>query len=85
MTATDRPRAWIDDPWSAMTTGEGEAYRRGWEAARATIAANMACGCPHRDAVTKAGPNSAERWRLCGEANCAAIEVLAIAALEPAP
>lgn len=29
------PRRWSDDPWSALTTGEGEAWRRGWEAARA--------------------------------------------------
>lgn len=35
MTATDRPRAWIDDPWSALTTGEADAWRAGWEAARA--------------------------------------------------
>lgn len=26
---------WVDDPWSAMTTGEAEAWRAGWEAAKA--------------------------------------------------
>lgn len=31
---TRAPRPWIDDPWSAMTTGEGEAWRAGYEAAR---------------------------------------------------
>jgi hypothetical protein len=25
---------WVDDPWSALTTGEADAWRAGWEAAR---------------------------------------------------
>lgn len=27
-------RRWSDDPWCNMTTGEAEAYRRGWRAAK---------------------------------------------------
>lgn len=30
-----RCKAWVDDPWSAMTTGEADAWRAGWEAAKA--------------------------------------------------
>lgn len=30
----DAPR-WSDDPWSALTTGEGEAWRAGYAAAKA--------------------------------------------------
>ena len=37
-----------------------------------------ACACPQRAEVAAAarehGPNSAERWRLCGEARCPAVE-----------
>lgn len=29
------PKRWSDDPWCNMTTGEADAYRRGWEAAKA--------------------------------------------------
>jgi len=28
------PRRWSDDPWCNMTTGEADAYRRGWEDAK---------------------------------------------------
>jgi hypothetical protein len=31
---TDQLR-WIDDPWSALTTGEADAWRAGFEAAKA--------------------------------------------------
>ncbi len=32
-------RRWSDDPWSALTTGEGDAWRAGYEAARAQAVA----------------------------------------------
>ena len=35
MTAKPATKPWIDDPWSDMTTGEADAWRAGWEAARA--------------------------------------------------
>lgn len=33
--AKTRARRWSDDPWSALTTGEAEAWRAGWEEAKA--------------------------------------------------
>jgi hypothetical protein len=77
-----RPR-WSDDPWSALTMDEAAAWRAGYAAAKAQAFEIVACGCPHRDAVTKVPPNSAERWRLCGDSACAAVEAAAIAAMEP--
>jgi len=28
------PKRWSDDPWCNMTTGEADAYMRGWRAAK---------------------------------------------------
>jgi hypothetical protein len=44
-------------------------------------ARTIECGCPDRDKVALLPPNGGERWRLCGEANCMAIEAAAIRAL----
>jgi hypothetical protein len=58
---------------------EADAYRAGLEAAAAFIE----CGCPNADAVVALGkPNCAERWNLCGQANCAALEAAAIRAMK---
>jgi hypothetical protein len=45
------------------------------------------CECPHRDKVLALPPNSAERWRTCGQEDCGAICAAAIRALinDPPP
>lgn len=46
--------------------------------AAAGLAVVPLCACPQRAEVAAAarthGPNSAERWRLCGHARCPAVE-----------
>jgi hypothetical protein len=76
----DHVRACVDPPCpcraaarAAITVARREALE---EAAR-----TIECGCPDRDKVALLPPNGGERWRLCGEANCMAIEAAAIRAL----
>lgn len=69
------PRRWSDDPWSALTTGEAEAWRAGYEAARAqavTLARRVPIPC-------QCSPAEAH-GRMTGSLDAA----LAIAAMEPA-
>lgn len=66
-----------------LTTGEAAAWRAGWAAAREAIAATMDCGCVHAAEVTTVPPNSARRWEMCGQPNCAALDAATIRAMEP--
>lgn len=47
-------------------------------AIRERCAAYVDCGCPHGPEAVKAakqyGHNSAQRWQICGESICAALE-----------
>jgi hypothetical protein len=78
--------AWLDDTVRrvrALPAGTPcpmkDAYRAGLEAAAAFID----CGCPNAAAVVALGkPNCAERWNLCGQANCAALDAAAIRAMK---
>lgn len=94
MTAENTPRAprrWSDDPWSALTTGEAEAWREGFRLGQMAL--------PHND-VWRAGYEVARKQatRLAGQVPipeyCSAIEAHgrlsaamdaahAIAAMEP--
>lgn len=53
MADTATARRWSDDPWSAMTTGEAEAWRAGYAAAKAQAVAICAkvsdAAHPHAD------------------------------------
>ena len=70
----DAPRRWSDDPWSALTTGEGDAWRAGYEAARAQ-AVKAARSAP----IPKDASPAEAHGRLSG----ALIAAQAIAAMEP--
>jgi hypothetical protein len=61
--------------------GRLEGIRLGLEAA----GRHIQCGCPSsvREKIVTLPHNSGERWRLCGEANCGALDAAAIRALSP--
>jgi len=68
------PKRWSDDPWCNMTTGEAEAWRAGWEAAKA-----QAVTVARRSPIPEEASPAEAHGRLSG----ALISAEAIASMEP--
>jgi len=69
-------RRWVDDLWGSMTTGEAEAWRAGWEAAKGQAAwVALRVSMPPRCTALES------RERIAGSITAA----FAIAAMKPKP